>query len=725
MMVSYQIAFGQQDTFKSVLNCQNYNSFRFNENNGQLKYYVSEIQSNGLIDFNLSRMKDINANNFRPILALINVSPENTFTLEMESINPFDNQRKTLRYQQYYKGVPVEGGGYALATTTDPCPKGLMMSPFIVSNINLNVLPQLSSSAAKSNIMSQLNIPIEKIQNELVVTQNISNDCVYRLAWRNTCTANGGSIVWVDANNGAILKQRKGDIYINAPTINYGNPVMLNDKTTNGVTKLETPSGDIVAYDFSKQDCAAVSDPSQFLPSKIPQTSNTSWTNEADKSVYQTFYVTGLVAAGYKSLGINFKKINIGSGCNDPLGVDTKFLGSSPPNGDTYIVIGELPPNSTSLATFDVIAHELLHSYLQQQLKIYTDYPQQGALHEGLADIFGTYLEYLYQKSKGGGIDWVIGDDAGVTVRDMRKPKFKCYQSALASSVDYHEIGAPLGYWFYLITEGDTKQGIPALGIEKAIEILLSAVQMLPNAANVGNVNINDDLRNLTLEIAKQKFGPCSSELRAIGKAWNVIMCGSKYTPFIDDCNFAIKGPWIVCEELGKISQEIESYNPAKTYRWYFPMGWVVAKSQGNSLNIPPNSPVSGVLEVTGFPKYPYYPQLLEIELYSITDGITRKKTIKLIDCNNDDPTDPCAPVAQKTSNDSSKDIGFIKQIEEKTVYETTKVKVFDTMGRVIFEGNDVERPSSFPFYDNQLLIYTYFDEQGNFIKSIKKINIR
>lgn len=718
MMASYQIAFSQQDTFKSILDCQNYNSFRFNENNGQLKYYANEIQSNGLMDFNLSRMKDINVNNFQPILALMNVSPQNTFILEMESIDPFDNQRKTLRYQQYYKGVSVEGGGYALTTTTDPCPKGLMMSPFIASNIALNVLPQLSSTAAKSNIMSQLNIPIEKIQNELVVTQNILNDCVYRLAWRNTCTANGGSIVWVDANNGAILKQRKSDIYINAPTINYGNLVMLNDKTTNGVTKLETPSGDIVAYDFTNQDCSAINEPSQFLPSAVPQTPNINWTIEADKSVYQTFYVTGLVAAGYKSLGINFKKINIGSGCNDPKSEETKFLGLSPPNGDTYIVTGTI--GGKSVATFDVIAHELLHSYLQQQMKIYTSYPQQGALHEGLADIFGTYMEYLYQKSKGGGIDWIIGDDAGVTVRDMKKPKFKCYQSALALSTDYHEIGAPLGYWFYLITEGDANQGIPALGIEKAMEILLSAVKMLPN----GNVNMNDDLRKLTLEIAKQKFGPCSSELRAIGKAWNAIMCGSKYVPFVDDCYFAIKGPWIVCEELGKISQEIEAYNPVKAYRWYFPMGWVVSKSQGNSLNIPPNSPVSGVLEVTGFPKYPYYPQLLEVELYSITDGITRKKTIKLIDCNNDDPTDPCAPVAQKVSKDSSKDIGIAKQVNEKTAYETTKVKVFDTMGRVIFEGNEAEIPNFFPSYGNQLLIYTYFDEQGNFIKSTKKMNI-
>jgi Zn-dependent metalloprotease len=702
-MSLHQIGFSQQE----IHDCSNYNSFRFVANNEQLNYYVNEIHPNGLIEFKLSKTQEIN--NFQTILSLMNIGSDNTFVMEREIPSVFDGNSKHLRYQQYYKNVLVEGGGYALTTTTDPCPKALSMSAFIASNINLSVQSPLTANEVKNIVASTLSISVEKIQTELLVTQNILHDCTYRLAWRANCSAAGSPVVWVDANNGTILKQVKRDVELNAPTINYG-IVGLSDSYVAPYTKLESASGDIVAYDLTTQDCAAV-DKSAFTPAKVPKTTANQWTSEAALSVFQTFYVTGEVANIYKSLGINFQKIKIGSGCNDNAHA-TRLIGDSSP-GEPFIVIGI--EGGVSAATFDVIGHELFHDYLRQ-LGMYNDYPAQGGIHEGLGDIFGTYVEYLFQKSKGGTYDWIIGDDASVSVRDIRTPKFKCYQTALGTSGDDHEIGAVLSYWFYLITEGDVSKNIPTVGIENAMKILLEAVGKLNN-----NSNMNEDLRNSTLMIAKDKFGPCSNELTAVGNAWNAILCGSKYIPYKDECNFMIKGDFTVCEELGKINLQIQPHDPTKHYRWYFPMGWGVNNASGNTLEIPQNAP-SASLSVNSFPKYSYYPQFFEIEVYSVTDGITRRKTVKLIDCNHDDPVDPCSQAQLKSSNKNNPD--FAHPTEDKVALSATKVKVFDIMGRLIFEGDNMDLPFSFANYPNQLLIYAYFDEQGRFIKTDKKLNL-
>ena len=168
------------------------------------------------------------------------------------------------------------------------------------------------------------------------------------------------------------------------------------------------------------------------------------------------------------------------------------------------------------MGTFDIIGHELGHTFLNSFIG--SNNFGNASLHEAIGDMLGTYVESVFQDS----IDWKIGDDANDLIRDLKNPKFNCF-SQVKNSTSEHDRSEPLGHWFYLISEGSKANNIPALGILPALNIVLEALNMLGKDADYA------DLREKTLSIAEKKFGRCSDQAIAIGKAWALICAGDKY----------------------------------------------------------------------------------------------------------------------------------------------------------------------------------------------------
>jgi bacillolysin len=83
-------------------------------------------------------------------------------------------------------------------------------------------------------------------------------------------------------------------------------------------------------------------------------------------------------------------------------------------NGEAML-FGDGRPYAGAL---DVVGHELTHGITQHSAGLmYSDQP--GALNEAFSDIFGQAVEARIE----GGADWVVGDDLGTPLRDMRNPR--------------------------------------------------------------------------------------------------------------------------------------------------------------------------------------------------------------------------------------------------------------------------------------------------------------
>ena len=133
-------------------------------------------------------------------------------------------------------------------------------------------------------------------------------------------------------------------------------------------------------------------------------------------------------------------------------------------------------------------------------------------------------------------------------------------------------------------------------------------------------------------------------------------------------------------------------------------------------------------LSLTDFPKYPYYPQYITIEVYSTTVGseFTVRKRVKLIDCNGDDPTcEEYYNIDGRISNDS--DFLFTERteskIEEKGAIEKDMI-VYDILGHLIYKGT-AKKWTKEDITQSGIYLFLYTDQNGNLIRQEKRALIK
>jgi hypothetical protein len=122
-------------------------------------------------------------------------------------------------------------------------------------------------------------------------------------------------------------------------------------------------------------------------------------------------------------------------------------------------------------------------------------------------------------------------------------------------------------------------------------------------------------------------------------------------------------------------------------------------------------------LTLIDFPKYPYYPQYITIELYSPTAGsqFTQRKRVKLVDCNGDDPTCEEYNELQNGGGDDR----YSYRDSEQTDVKYVKVRAFDLMGRQVFEKstNSLQRNE---LQYHGILVLVFYSEKGEIVKVSK-----
>lgn len=192
------------------------------------------------------------------------------------------------------------------------------------------------------------------------------------------------------------------------------------------------------------------------------------------------------------------------------------------------ILFGDGGPYAGAL---DMVGHELTHAITQHSAQlIYQD--QSGALNEAFSDIFGQAVEARIE----GRADWVVGDDLGTPLRDMRNPRSlsifpgRPYPSRMSEIVGpgdplldrlpgrdsggVHVNSGIVNRAFYLLAEG-----LPgAIGMEDAEKIFYRAltVHLTANAQFL-------DARLACIQSAEELFGAGSPQALKTADAFDEV----------------------------------------------------------------------------------------------------------------------------------------------------------------------------------------------------------
>ncbi|HHM21484.1 MAG TPA: M4 family peptidase, partial [Bacteroidetes bacterium] len=214
-----------------------------------------------------------------------------------------------------------------------------------------------------------------------------------------------------------------------------------------------------------------------------------------------------------------------------------------------YAVFGDGSPPATPLTSLDVVGHEFTHGITDYTADlIYQN--ESGALNESFSDIFGAAIEFFADPDNG---DWEVGEDFLLQpFRNMADPNEfgdpDTYfgDNWVTSSSDnggVHSNSGVQNYWFYLLTEGavdtndfDRPFEVIGLGLDTAAAIAFRNLKfyLTPSSRYA-------DARFGSVQAAADLFGDCSFEMQQTISAWYAVGVGPK-NPTMDISLAGISG---------------------------------------------------------------------------------------------------------------------------------------------------------------------------------------
>lgn len=493
---------------------------------------------------------------------------------------------KHYRFEQYYKGIRVDGGQYIVHQNND----GLLYSANgkIISGLNKNVSITLNENAAlekgkaatgaKSFAWEDANL-IEKDDEKkkkkfaslfpkgelLWVTSplNKADDAfTYNLCYKFAIAADTtgeSKIVFVNANDGTIVKELPLEINCNTvynPTVFNGPQLILtainsnnnyyleNDcsynptihvmdanisQTQNYLTEIESSNGTIL---FDGQD--KIAGVQVFWALRQAQRY---YSLEHSRDSYDDAGATieGQIKALYNTNGV----LN-GGNANWSPSLEVFRFGygnSSATNLDDYI-------------SLDIVSHEFTHAVTQYTAGlVYAGEP--GALNESFSDIFGEVIENYSTGTN----DWLIGAEIGALRSFANPDSFFQPRTYYGTNWATTNCGTPgptndncgvhtnsgvQNRMFYLlcvggtVTVGGTVCNISGIGIQDAAAIAYRALSVYLTS----NSNYYDS-REAWIRAANDIFGHCSNQSVQTGNAWYAVQVGQSLNDYnINKCGF-------------------------------------------------------------------------------------------------------------------------------------------------------------------------------------------
>ncbi|MCR9102160.1 MAG: hypothetical protein NXI25_19550 [bacterium] len=170
------------------------------------------------------------------------------------------------RYQQFYQGVPVLGGGFNIliepggtseipgppcegCPPPSPCALVSYISAHIFENIDIDVTN--TNLLAESQLNTILSIDASQLRSrKLSIAHDMAGECTYKLVWKVDYqdSQKGDRIGWIDNETGVLLSETSKHNFHNAPTADYG--IQFLDDQVEGDEKI-LKNNRLTAYDLS------------------------------------------------------------------------------------------------------------------------------------------------------------------------------------------------------------------------------------------------------------------------------------------------------------------------------------------------------------------------------------------------------------------------------------------------------------------------------------------
>ncbi len=487
--------------------------------------------------------------------------------LKMESVDDMRLQKSEKdqlgfiheKYQQFYKGIPVDGYSYTLHSKDG---KAESLSGNYKTIKDLDIIPGITEAAALKNIKRKINAGKYAWEDDvkagypdyafpkatLVIVENpfLKNTPV--LAYRFDIYAVKPlyrAMVYVDAKTGNIVLEDAIIKHVNTPataqthynglqniTADFtGTNYRLRQRSSNN-TAIETYTlANTVNY-FAATDITSTT--TNFI--NDPVANQAHWAAERTYA----YYLTKFNRNSYNNLG-------------SPL-LSYVHYSTDYPNAfwdGTRITYGDGGGFYGPFVSLDVAAHEISHGVSRSSAGFLYQ-KESGALEESFSDIFGEAIENFSTGSN----DWLLGAQvivpgAGIALRSMANPaQFSqpdtylgnfwysttdCFPDAGTDYCGVHNNAAVQNKWFYILSQGETGTNdlgntytVTGIGIEKAAQIAYRnlTVYMFPGAGYF-------DAKTGSVQAAKDLFGDGSPEVAATINAWYAVGVGG---PNCNDC---------------------------------------------------------------------------------------------------------------------------------------------------------------------------------------------
>ncbi|MEW6469766.1 MAG: M4 family metallopeptidase [Bacteroidota bacterium] len=473
------------------------------------------------------------------------------------------------RYQQYYKGVKVEGGEYLVHERGGFT---YLANGCWFDGINVGSVPVLTEEQALGFAVQHIDAVKYKWEiaeeeawlkyvwkdpsktyypkGELIIAL-VNDDFAkkdFRLAYKFDIYAAepmSRNYVYVDALTGEVINKRDrihhADVPAGGITMYAGNQTWTADQVNPTSYRLRETARGQGLETYNLLNGTNYGNAVDFTDSDNNWTSTANddhaahdahWGAEATYDYYGQIHSrngidnNGMLMLSYVHYSNNYN--------------NAFWNGSEMTYGDGSGTAGGFNP----LTALDVCGHEFTHGVTEFSSNLVYSY-QSGALNESFSDIFGTCIEFWKTPSLA---DFLIGEQITVTqpsaLRSMSNPNQygdpDCYlgtnwYTGTGDNGGVHTNSGVQNYWFYLLCVGGSGTNdvnnafsVTGIGIANAERIAYrnNNVYLTSNSQYI-------DARTGSIQAAQDLFGACTPEVIATTNAWYACNVGPQYSAVV------------------------------------------------------------------------------------------------------------------------------------------------------------------------------------------------